>query len=106
LHPTLVGSGADAGTITIRWMAQDKNLAADSIAIFHASKPEGPWLPIITNFRNDGEYRWLLPSGIGSEIYVRVEATDRAGNVGQVETREPVPLPQPKVKVLGIGPAR
>ena len=106
LLPPTLGTGNDGGTLTIQWMAHDKNLPADSISIFHAARPDGPWLPVATGLRNEGNYRWLLPAGIGAEIYVRVEATDRAGNVGLAELRDAIPLPMPKVRVLGIGPAR
>jgi hypothetical protein len=41
------------------------------------------------------------------QFYVRVEAVDRAGNVGGDETRKPVivDLSQPKVQVIGVGAA-
>ena len=106
LLPPLVGSGTDVGTMTIQWMAHDKNLISDSITIKYADRPDGPWMPIATNLRNEGSYRWLIPAGIGSEVYLRLEASDRAGNLGRSELRDPVAMPQPKVKVLGIGPAR
>ena len=38
--------------------------------------------------------------------YSDVEVRDRAGNLGRNELRDPVVMPQPKVKVLGIGPSR
>jgi hypothetical protein len=106
LLPPTLGMGPDAGTLTIQWTAHDKNLIADSINIDSANRPEGPWQRVATGVRNEGSFRWLMPAGIGPEIYLRLEATDRAGNVGQGELREPFTLPQPKVRVLGIGPGR
>jgi len=100
--PPALGTGADVGTLTIQWVVHDKNLAYDSINIFHSSRPEGPWLPIANGVRNEGSYRWLIPSGIGNEVYIRLEAADRAGNIGRGETHDPVALPQPKVRVLSI----
>lgn len=104
--PPTLGVGPDAGTITIQWMVQDKNLVADSLNLYYASRPDGNWTPIASGVRNEGSYRWLLPSGVGPEIYLRVEASDRAGNIGRGELRDPVALPQPKVRVIGIGPSR
>jgi hypothetical protein len=104
--PPTIGSGPDAGTLTIQWHAHDKNLVADSIRIYHASRLDGQWVPIATGLRNEGSFRWLIPAGIGADIYLRIEATDRAGNVGRFDLRDPVILPQPRVRVLGIGPAR
>jgi len=106
MTPPALGVGADAGTLTISWMVQDKNMSADSINIYHASRPAGPWLPIATGLRNDGSYRWLIPAGIGAEVYLRLEASDRAGNIGRLDLRDPVLMPQPKVRVLNIAPAR
>ena len=106
LLPPIVGAGADTGTLTVQWMVHDKNLAPDSINLFHASRPDGPWLPIASGLRNDGSYRWLIPSGVGTEVYLRLEAMDRAGNKGGNDLRDPVPMPQPKVKFIDINAAR
>lgn len=106
MMPPILGTGADAGTLTVQWVVHDKNLAPDSIAIYHASRPDGPWLPIATGLRNEGSYRWLIPAGIGADVFLKLEATDRAGNVGRSILTEPVAMPQPKVRVLNIGPSR
>jgi hypothetical protein len=106
LQPPTLGNGAEAGTLTISWMVHDKNLAPNSLNLYYASRREGPWTPIANGLRNDGSYRWLIPAGIGTEVYIKLEASDRAGNVGKAELQDPVPMPQPKVRVLGIGPAR
>lgn len=106
LLPPVLGTGGDIGTLTIQWLAHDKNLNPESINIYHASRPNGPWLPIATGLRNDGSYRWLIPAGIGPDVYLRLEATDRAGNVGRCDLNDPVAMPQPKVRVLSIGAAR
>lgn len=106
LLPPTLGTGQDAGTLTISWMVHDRNLANDSLNLYHATRRDGPWLPIATGLRNDGTYRWLIPAGVGAEVYIKLEASDRAGNVGKAELQDPVAMPQPKVKVLGIGPAR
>ena len=103
LMPPIIGTGADAGTLTIQWQVQDRNLVPDSINIYQPARPDGPWQPIAVGLRNEGGYRWLIPAGIGSEIYLRLEASDRAGNVGRTELRNPVAIPQPKVRVIGIG---
>ena len=45
-----------------------------------------------------------LGEAAGARAYLRVEANDRAGNVGRYESREPVLLepPRPKARVLGV----
>jgi len=102
MQTPVLGTGAKVGTLMIQWSAADKNLIPESINILHASRPDGPWQTVASNVANDGNYQWIIPPGIGSEIYLRVEATDRAGNVGRAELREPFSMPQPKIKLLSI----
>jgi hypothetical protein len=107
LLPPTVGTGAEAGTVLILWTAHDKNLAADSVALAYATQPGGSWQPIVTGHKNEGVYRWVLPPDIGGQVYLRLEVSDRAGNVGRAELQQPVMLDtgKPRVKVLAIGPA-
>ena len=55
---------------------------------------------------NSGKYRWTVPTGL-ARVYVRVEATDRAGNVARCETPEAIAVECARipVKVLNIAPA-
>jgi hypothetical protein len=107
LLPPTVGTGAEAGTLLILWTAHDKNLAPDSVALAYATQPGGPWQPIVTGHKNEGVYRWALPPDVGGQVYLRLEVSDRAGNVGRAELQQPVVLDagKPRVKVLAIGPA-
>jgi hypothetical protein len=102
-----VGKGTDLGNLTITYNASDKNLARQAISLLYAEKPEGEWKPIATNEENTGRYLWRMPTDVPYQFYVRVEAADRAGNVGSAETPKPVivDLSQPKVQVIGVEPA-
>ena len=102
-----VGRGPELGNLTITYSASDKNLAAQPITLSWAEKPEGPWMPIASNEENTGRFVWRMPETVPYQFYVRVEAADRAGNVGAAETAKPVivDLSQPKVQVIGIGAA-
>ena len=46
-----------------------------------------------------------MPESVPYQFHVRVEAADKAGNVGSAETAKPVivDLSQPKVQVIGVG---
>jgi len=105
LLPPTVGTGAEAGTLLVLWTAHDKNLAPDSIALSYATQPGGPWQPIVTGHKNEGVHRWTLPPDIGGQVYLRLEVSDRAGNVGRAELQQPVMLDagKPRVRVLAIG---
>jgi hypothetical protein len=92
------------GTAEIRWTASDKNLGPEPVNLYYAPGREGPWLPVATNLKNDGLYRWVLPrNGVG-QFLVRLEVTDLAGNVTRCDTQSPVVLDttEPQVQVLGV----
>lgn len=99
---------ADDGVVMVGWTASDDNLLGNSINLYYAPKPAGPWEVIVTGYKNTGEYKWALPPGLTGPVYLRVEAADRAGNVGRFESPTPVALESGKqrVKVIGVGPGQ
>jgi hypothetical protein len=98
----------DDGVLVIGWTASDDNLLGNSINLYYAPRPAGPWEVIVTGYKNTGDYKWALPQGLTGPVYLRVEASDRAGNVGRYELPTPVALESGKqrVKVIGVGPAQ
>jgi hypothetical protein len=104
-----VGRGPESGNLTITWTATDKNLERQPITLSYAETADGPWKPIAANLENSGRYLWKMPADVPYRFLVRVEAADRARNVGgdQTEPSRPVivDLSQPKVQVLGVEPA-
>jgi len=92
------------GALVITWVATDNCLKPEPIDLYYGVRPDGPWLPIARSLRNDGSYRWMMPTSLGAEIYVRMEVTDRAGNVADCQTPQPVvrdPM-RPKAHVIGL----
>jgi hypothetical protein len=102
----LVGNGADKGRLAIYWKASDKNLAREPITISYSeTQEEGSWKPITPQPRLDSSpFVWTIPPEVPSEFYVRVQAADRAGNVGRAITPEKVKvdLSVPKAKILRV----
>jgi hypothetical protein len=98
------GMGEDAGTLLISWHATDKNLGDIPIDLYYANHQDGPWLPIARGARNDGAFRWMLPREAGQEIFIRMDVTDRAGNLVRCETPQAifVDMTRPKARVVGI----
>jgi hypothetical protein len=98
-----VGNGADKGTVTIRWKATDRFLAAQPITISYGTA-ENQWVPIAANLPNDGRYVWRMPDGLPYQFPIRVEAIDQAGNVGSDKTAKDVivDLSVPKARVIGV----
>src|SRR5262249_53703591 len=64
------------GKLEIRWTVTDKNLPAEPITLYYATKQDGPWLPIARGLHNDGSYHWAFPHDQGNQFYVRLEASD------------------------------
>ncbi|HEV3237549.1 MAG TPA: hypothetical protein VGZ25_11210, partial [Gemmataceae bacterium] len=103
--PPVVGTGVETGYLTINWKATDnKPLGRQPITISYAEKADGPWQPIKANLENIGRYVWPMPDGLPFQFYVKVECTDRAGNVGSAITQETVKvdLVVPKISISAI----
>lgn len=99
-----VGRDAEKGNLTILYAATDKNLDRTPIVISYAQRPEGPWTPVTRGEENTGRYVWRMPEDLPYQFHIRVEALDRAGNVGSAETAKPVivDLSQPIVDITGV----
>jgi hypothetical protein len=92
------------GSVAVRWKAIDKNLGSTPVGLYYAEKESGPWLPIATAQENSGRYVWQVPASAPPSFFVRVEATDLAGNMGRAQTAKPVLLDtsRPTVSILGV----
>jgi hypothetical protein len=101
-----VGKGTDAGNLTIDWTATDKNLGRQPITLRYAEQATGPWTVIASNLDNTGRYVWHMPPDVPYQFFLKVEAIDRAGNVGTAETAKAViaDLSLPTPKIIGIEP--
>jgi hypothetical protein len=96
----------DNGRLTINWTASDKNLGANPIDLYYTDQLDNPnsWKLIESKLSNTGHYVWQMPSEVPFRFWVRVVATDRAGNVGSDEGHDPiiVDLSKPKGFILGV----
>ena len=101
------GTGDDAGSIYVSWLAQDRNLAADTVELYFATSRDSDWQPIAKGLKNEGRYRFVPPAGVGSQIFFRLVARDLAGNTAVAETQQSVALDdqsRPRGRLLGISP--
>lgn len=108
MGPVEVGRGPDTGRLTITWEAADKNLVAEPISLHYAQNPDGPWTEIAPKLANSRSYIWQMPADVPYSFYVKVEAVDRAGNIGvaQTPTAVNVDLHQPKGVIVDVSPAK
>jgi hypothetical protein len=100
-----VGRGIDQGNLSVTWTASDKYLGPNPINISYAKTPEGPWVVAVPNLPNTGRYVWRMPAdGLPYQFFVKVEASDLAGNIGAAETTAAVKvdLSTPKARVIGV----
>jgi hypothetical protein len=106
MHDILVGNGFDKGKLNINWTARDKNLGPNPIRLSY-SVDKSEWNTIADKLANNGRYIWRMPEGLPYQFYVRVEAIDLAGNIGEAITQErvKVDLSLPKAVISGIAPS-
>jgi hypothetical protein len=103
-----LGTGDEAGQLILVWAAHDKQLAPSPVSLSWATSPGGPWTLGATGMKPAGTARWAVPKEAGSKVYLRLEATDLAGNVGTWESHEPVVMGSEKahVRILGVSVKR
>ncbi len=104
LSDVQVGHTADQGLMIIRWSAMDAHLLARPVSLSMSVNKDGPWTTIATNLENTGYHVWKMPKDVPYKFHVRVEATDRAGNVGSDTTVRPVAVDGalPRGVILGV----
>lgn len=99
-----VGQGHETGTIAVEWSATDERLTVKPVTLSVSTRKDGPWTPIATSIENTGRYVWHMPRDHPYAFYVKVEAADRAGNIGSDTTRDPIKidLTRPKGTIIGV----
>lgn len=92
------------GLVNIKWTAIDANLASGPVKLEWSENPNGPWHLVVDKQPNNGVFRWRVADNTPYQVFLKMEVTDVAGNVGQFITREPVlvDLQMPEVKILGL----
>jgi hypothetical protein len=76
------GRGAEAGRLVINFKAADSFLTLRPIKLSYAANPAGPWEVIKEGVRNKDRYLWKVGREVPEQIFLKIEAIDRAGNIG------------------------
>jgi hypothetical protein len=99
-----VAPGGVRSDLAIQWTAADIHLMAKPISISTSTDKDGPWMTVASGLENTGRYVWKMPNDVPHQFYVRVEATDRAGNVGTAQLVKPVTVDaaRPRGVILGV----
>jgi hypothetical protein len=83
--------------IVIRYTSRDQLPAPKTARILFSPNAEGPWATIATEVDNQGDYHWQPARVTPARVYLRIEVTDAAGNVGAVTSPEPVTVSTTRV---------
>jgi hypothetical protein len=90
------GEGNLSDHLILRWRADDDNLEMRPISLLYSSRPAGPWSAVATGLENTGSYAWRLDRYVPTQLYLRLEVRDTAGNMSAYQTAEPVRLDRPE----------
>jgi hypothetical protein len=90
-------SEGDTGGIVIRYTSRDQLPAPKTARLLFSPNAEGPWATIASALDNQGEYRWQPDRATPARVYLRIEVSDAAGNVGAATTPEPVTVATSRV---------
>jgi hypothetical protein len=98
------GENYFADHLIINWQASDADLSLTPISLHYSSRANGPWIPLATGLSNSGRYSWRLQRHLPSQVYIKLEATDRAGNIASSVTPRPIAieLPIPTGQLQGV----
>ena len=86
------GSAKQTGNLVIRWKVEDLALAERAIKLSYREKPADPWTMIAAQLPNRGTYAWPVSPRVPKSIYLRLDATDLAGNTGTYQHPTPITL--------------
>ncbi len=84
-------------TLIIRYAARDPLLTGNSVRLMYSPNPSGPWATIAAGLANEGMHRWEPGKSVPARAFLRVEATDAAGNLGSAVSAEPVSVAPTRV---------
>lgn len=107
LAPIVQGRGPQMNQLMIRWRIQEEHPAAEPVSLQYSKSPSGPWQTISDWMPDQGNFIWTVQPDSPSEIYIRVQARDAAGNTAQAMTPQPVviDLARPTARFLDVGAA-
>ena len=84
------GTGDRAGSLVIAFHCEDEYLVSRPITLSFSDSVSGPWTTIAAGLRNTGDYVWPADPQLPRQIYLRIDALDRADNVGSYVLEEPI----------------
>ena len=96
LGATRFSEGETSG-ILIRYTSRDQLPAPKTARVLFSPNADGPWATVATALDNQGEYRWQPDQATPARVYLRIEVSDAAGNVGTATSPEPLTVATSRV---------
>jgi len=102
----LAGKGPEAGSLIIEYQAIDEHFIDRPIGLCYSESPQGPWIPITQGAKNQGRFVWAGDTHLPEKVYLKLQGTDAAGNVGEHVLDLPVDVQSaaPRGKIQGFRP--
>ena len=98
------GVGSEIGSLVIEYECEDPNLKDRPISLSFSTSPEGPWTTIAGGLTNKGRYAWPADPQLPRAFYLRIDATDSAGNVASHVLDQPIDAQglAPRARIRGF----
>jgi hypothetical protein len=98
------GEGNRVGALVIRYECSDEHLQKRPVALSFSDSVQGPWTTIAAGLQNDGDYVWPADPQLPRKLYLRVDVTDEAGNVGTYVLQEAIDAQglAPRARIRGF----
>lgn len=98
------GRDSRIASLQIQWTCAAADLGPEPIALAYSDRPSGPWTAITDATANSGQFDWALQPNLPQQVYLRIVATDLAGNRGGHVLEQPIDIGPllPRGRILGI----
>jgi hypothetical protein len=100
------GKGTEAGSMVVEYTARDRFFGERPISLSYSELPSGPWVTIANGLRNTGRYVWISDPNLPTRVYLKIEAHDEAGNIGEHRMDVPIDIAglAPRGRIQGFRP--
>lgn len=104
----IYGQGEAEGQLVIDYSCTDNNLITRPATLSFRASPNQPWQTIASSLSASETYLWKPPAEMPDQIYLKVEAVDRAGNIGSYEMERAIDIKglAPRGRIHAVRPIR
>lgn len=108
ISTALYGKGTEASSLVIEYNAQDSHFGERPITFSYSELPSGPWTTISNGVRNTGRFIWPADPSLPRRVYLKIEAHDEAGNIGEHRLDIPIDIEglAPRGRIQGFRPIK